>query len=345
MESIRQIIREVVGQVLNEEFFIRKTKAQDYDNLLDNKYKLLPKDWQNKEAHIKEMTSDEYIRKVASLQGTSYEEQFEYINSDSVDNIMLDMSSGVKYNMGYLDYTINSQEGRHRVVAAGKLGQKKIPVLVIDNIAHEEEEFSKTYDLNNSDEQRAFTDLFKDGEAVDEALSFILYRHTQLEDGEHITRYLRKDSWEHLPDHDWSEIPNELISIIKKEISKLSKEKIAQGIEDMGREAQDVEDLVHLVEYLQHELPELFKYLFSITHGVSKYMRNENNADIIKYFGEEDGIIIDYEWRNDTVKVYSEYGEDAIGEYDFGFWDEESEETYTLKPKVVKAWMEKYPNT
>jgi hypothetical protein len=44
------------------------------------------------------------------------------------------MEDGVKFDMPYLNYVENEQEGRHRVFAADNLGQKLIPILVLDDV-------------------------------------------------------------------------------------------------------------------------------------------------------------------------------------------------------------------
>ena len=40
------------------------------------------------------------------------------------------MADGTKFNMGYIDYNREQQEGRHRAIAARLLGIKKIPVYI-----------------------------------------------------------------------------------------------------------------------------------------------------------------------------------------------------------------------
>lgn len=139
-------------------YFKDRTTVPDYDAILFNKTDELPKMYMNWTGEVKFMTLEEYINECAKLQGTSYEEQFKYINDANVSKIQKNMDNGVKYNMPYLNYVDKTQEGRHRVVAASNLGQKEIPVLILKK---EDEDFSTD---NISDMIGKWDDLVKLGD-------------------------------------------------------------------------------------------------------------------------------------------------------------------------------------
>lgn len=118
----------------NYGFFKPVSSIPDYDKVLFGKNNELPKKYEFWDAEIKWMSKDEYLMECSRLQNTSYSDQFKYIVGWKVQQIMEKMKDGVKFNMPYLNYVENEQEGRHRVVAADNLGQKLIPVLVLYDI-------------------------------------------------------------------------------------------------------------------------------------------------------------------------------------------------------------------
>jgi hypothetical protein len=70
------------------------------------------------------------------------------------------MKDGVKFDIPYLNYVENQQEGRHRVVAADNLGQKLIPILILSSEEYDDEDSS----LELSDMVSMWDDLvIKDG--------------------------------------------------------------------------------------------------------------------------------------------------------------------------------------
>lgn len=101
----------------------------DFLNVKDHDYKRLAKGLQGE---IVYMTPQEYIRRLGTdIFHCSYERVMRGVDHDNVQNIMDKMSSGTKYNLPILDLANETQEGRHRALAADKLGVKKIPVLVV----------------------------------------------------------------------------------------------------------------------------------------------------------------------------------------------------------------------
>lgn len=134
---IKKLLRE--GLLREEEYsgpFQLKTGAHDYDNLIDNKFDNIAIDYKNMDWDIEYMSPEDYIRMVAKQQGTTYEQQFSYIRQDKVEELKDLISKGTKLYMPFINNVKGeiSQEGRHRAIAAMKMGIKKIPVLVINPI-------------------------------------------------------------------------------------------------------------------------------------------------------------------------------------------------------------------
>jgi hypothetical protein len=130
---MKSLIKQLLREALSENFFKDKTNIPDYDALLNKDYDQLPNEYKNQEAFINYLTKDEYITECATLQGTTTQQQYQYIDQNKVDQYATLMQNGEKFNMGYLNYINKKQEGRHRILAAYKLGQTKVPVLIIDN--------------------------------------------------------------------------------------------------------------------------------------------------------------------------------------------------------------------
>lgn len=116
------------------------------ENIYFNIPNTLPTPNNNEEIDIEYMSGEEYIKQCARLQGTSVQEQYKFIDKNNVDKIKNQMENGIKFNIGYLNYVKNTQEGRHRVIAASELGQTKIPVLVVKSIAKESQSLDSMLD-------------------------------------------------------------------------------------------------------------------------------------------------------------------------------------------------------
>jgi len=97
-------------------------------------------DKKNVKASIVEMTPEEYFSKVDEIfkEGDPEYKLGEWkigVDQERVDRYVKDMKNGDKFPMPFLDYRspdFPSQEGRHRILAASKLGQDTIPVAVIE---------------------------------------------------------------------------------------------------------------------------------------------------------------------------------------------------------------------
>lgn len=131
---------------LNEDnsygFFKTVSSIPDYDKVLFGKNNELPKKYEYWNGEIKWMTKEKYLEECSKLQKTSYSDQLRYIIDKKVQRIMEDMNNGVKFDIPYLNYVENQQEGRHRVVAADNLGQKYIPVLILSSEEYDDEDKS-----------------------------------------------------------------------------------------------------------------------------------------------------------------------------------------------------------
>jgi len=93
---------------------------------------------------IVKMSPDEYMQRVAEIQKIPLKETLDMIEPKLSDEYFDKMSQGAKFNIPFLDYSTEkaSQEGRHRVMAAKKLGAKEIPVLIVEKVSQEDFEKS-----------------------------------------------------------------------------------------------------------------------------------------------------------------------------------------------------------
>jgi len=88
-------------------------------------------DLKNGIGYIAEMTPREYLDRCAyDIFNTTYESTVLGAEASSVLKYAEQMSEGVKFDMGYLNYENKAQEGRHRAMAAELLGIEKIPVYI-----------------------------------------------------------------------------------------------------------------------------------------------------------------------------------------------------------------------
>ena len=87
-----------------------------------------------KNVQIVEMTPDEYMHAISKyIFKTPIEQSYDgMLNKDSIDEYAEMMKNGTKFDMPYIDLKTKGQEGRHRALAAKKLGIEKIPVLILE---------------------------------------------------------------------------------------------------------------------------------------------------------------------------------------------------------------------
>lgn len=110
----------------------QKTGMSYYDDFLNKKdhdYKKLAK---RRKGEIVMMSPDEYINRLGKdIFHCSRERVMRGVEWKNVDKYADMMSNGTKFNLPILNLADETQEGRHRALAAAKLGCKKIPVLVV----------------------------------------------------------------------------------------------------------------------------------------------------------------------------------------------------------------------
>lgn len=113
-------------------FNTQRTGMSFYDDFLnpkDHDYKKLCK---GLKGTIVMMTPDEYISKLGSaIFHCSKERVLRGVDWDNVDKYADQMRAGNKFDIPILNVAQGTQEGRHRALAAQKLGADKIPILVV----------------------------------------------------------------------------------------------------------------------------------------------------------------------------------------------------------------------
>lgn len=101
----------------------------DFLNLKDHDYKKLAK---GLKGEIKMMSPDEYIDALGKdIFHCSRERVLRGVEWNNVKEYAAKMAAGTKFNIPILDLANETQEGRHRALAAAELGVKQIPILVV----------------------------------------------------------------------------------------------------------------------------------------------------------------------------------------------------------------------
>lgn len=113
------------------DLFSNKTNLPDYDDIL---FKKTPRVLENSKGRIIKMSPESYLRFVARLQGTTYEQQLSYIEQKKVKRLESKLNDGDLFDIPVIDYNRKWQEGRHRAYVAQSMGCDKIPVLVVINV-------------------------------------------------------------------------------------------------------------------------------------------------------------------------------------------------------------------
>ncbi len=86
-------------------------------------------------ASIVPMTADQYLTNCSKARGHKPaipENEYAAINPGKIDDIAEKMKNGNKFPIPIINYAYGNQDGRHRALAALKIGVKRIPVIVID---------------------------------------------------------------------------------------------------------------------------------------------------------------------------------------------------------------------
>ena len=125
-------LKSIYNSLLNEnDHYGDKPGISDYDNLMKGNLNSVPNEWRDYSSEVVNISPDDYLKLVADLQNTSYEQQLSYIDNNKVKRYMNDMSNGDRFPMPYINYATKDQEGRHRALASKRLGDDTIPVLIV----------------------------------------------------------------------------------------------------------------------------------------------------------------------------------------------------------------------
>ncbi len=145
-ELIKKLLNEGLKSRIIDEYFIKEgpdfncdcCKYFDFESLerfggFDHPvYHMLEK---LKKQTLKYISPKQYIYAIARGFGNlSYEDATAHVNWDNVDKYAEAMESGSKFPIGYYREGESDQEGRHRALAAMKLGCEAMPVIVIEDL-------------------------------------------------------------------------------------------------------------------------------------------------------------------------------------------------------------------
>ena len=77
---------------------------------------------------IVEMSGEEYLQKVAELNGSTFENQLRMLVDWNIDELEEVVNRGEKLPLPFIHYVAKAQEGRHRAMVAIR---KKVPMKVM----------------------------------------------------------------------------------------------------------------------------------------------------------------------------------------------------------------------
>lgn len=118
----------------NDEVFNKKaTGTSYYNNFLNNEDHNYMKLAKGVEGKIKYLTKDEYFDICSKvIFKVPIKKVYEAVSETLVIKYYNMMKKGIKFHLPYINYSNNSQEGRHRMIAANMLYEKdKFPVLIV----------------------------------------------------------------------------------------------------------------------------------------------------------------------------------------------------------------------
>lgn len=102
-------------------------------------------------AEIDYIEPSQYIELSADAHKSSVQHELNSCDKNKVVEYAEMMRSGTLFDLPWIDLVYNSQEGRHRCLAAAALGVKKIPVVIIIpwdyELQHKEFSFNKKYEI------------------------------------------------------------------------------------------------------------------------------------------------------------------------------------------------------
>jgi hypothetical protein len=125
--NIIKIIKEELENIECNKYFDLDEIYNQYVEFYMPLYSIINK---HKTAKLKYMTPKQYIYNVArGFGGLSYEDAISPTNKTIIDKYANDMLKGDKFPVIYYRKNKSDQEGRHRALAAEKIGCKYIPVI------------------------------------------------------------------------------------------------------------------------------------------------------------------------------------------------------------------------
>jgi len=173
--QLREIVNHYYGLIngrvqLREDsscdIFTRTTRRPDYDDTLND---VTPRIMKDLKGTIVKMSPDEYFQKCATLQRTTVEKQYSYIDPNRVDALMEKINANVKVDIPMIDFINNFQEGRHRAYLAKKLGCEQMEVAVFTKLVQTTDDDDEVITINDG----KWDDVFTDNEGT-----FVSYDYT-----------------------------------------------------------------------------------------------------------------------------------------------------------------------
>ena len=124
-------VESIIEQLLESRNFNEKTTGMSfYDNMLRN-----PDYFRENKGYtfvIEYMKPSEYIRECALLFKASIKRVIDSTGPELVQEYADLMDRGTQFPMLVLDWSVRTQEGRHRALAAEQIGLREVPVMVVN---------------------------------------------------------------------------------------------------------------------------------------------------------------------------------------------------------------------
>ena len=163
----------------------KKVKGfESKSQLLENPLYNFINNW--KLSTLEYMSPKKYLEIIAKNFGISYKDTIDspHVSQENVEKYAEEMKKGAKFPIGFYTVDKNSQEGRHRALAAMKAGIKEIPVVRIEHIEDRDviQDFVRKYkDLDKRGLEKATKDIWPDGLSNLDWNEFSRYRDYSLD--------------------------------------------------------------------------------------------------------------------------------------------------------------------
>jgi hypothetical protein len=317
-----QLTKVLITETWNCDVFSNHTSAQDYDDVLLN---LPTKQFRSMSGTIIQMTPREYLERCAQLQGNTLENQYNLLDKTKIRAIAESMSKGHKFDLPYIDYFSEHQEGRHRVLAAELHGCEVVKIAVFTEEGRPDpytEDWNKDRSYTLKSLESELSDVYVDPQGV-----CVVYTH----DWEHsrdVDKFLglypsfenkvslfyacmdklRLDEYTTEFEFDIdnfviSEDPSELTNYIWEEIKSHTTD---ESLYDQGYRGDDL-DFQELMILLQNVMTDyrvlfdLHKSVLRMLNSVFTYTFHKNNREYFNQVDSQYKVILD----RGTMRVYS----------------------------------------